>query len=303
MSNLQQYQKYRLEREPKATKFVKWLIWLIILFVIILIFKSCLFPGNKTNENANANVNATENINTNANSNENTNQNANTNTNTNSNANSNTNTSSSTSGFTLADCKAAFSQGQSNRKEIALTFDGGASTGSVQAVLDILKNNNIPATFFFTGEWVENNPNIIKNIDSLGFTIHNHSYSHPHIANITADALTEEINKTEKIIYDLIGKTTKPFFRPPYGEINDQILATVKKDGYCPILWTVDALDWETTQTADAAKERVLSKAKNGAIILMHVGDDLVPKFLLDTVNGLKDKGYTLVTLEQILSS
>ena len=262
-----------------------------------MIFKSCLFPGKNTNENVNVNVNANGNENTNANDNANVNQNANTNLN----ANSNTNISTSTSGFTLDDCKAAMSQGQ-NRKEIALTFDGGASTGSVQAVLDILKNNNIPATFFFTGEWVENNPDIIKNIDSLGFSIHNHSYSHPHITNISAEVLTEEINKTEKIISDLIGKTTKPFFRPPYGEINDQILATVKKDGYCPILWTVDALDWETTQTADGAKERVLSKAKNGAIILMHIGDDLVPKFLLDTVNGLKDKGYALVTLDQILA-
>jgi len=298
MSNLQQYQKYRLEKEPKATKFVKWLIWLIILFVIILIFKSCLFPEKKTNENVNVNVNANENINTNVNDNVGANQNANVDVNT----NSNTNASVSTSGFSLDNCKAAFSQGQ-NRKEIALTFDGGASTGSVQAVLDILKNNNIPATFFFTGKWVENNPDIIKNISSLGFSIHNHSYSHPHIADISVDALTEEINKTEKIISDLIGKTTKPFFRPPYGEINDQIFATVKKDGYCSILWTVDALDWETTQTAEGAKERVLSKAKNGAIILMHIGDDLVPKFLLDTVNGLKDKGYALVTLERILSS
>jgi peptidoglycan/xylan/chitin deacetylase (PgdA/CDA1 family) len=293
MSNLQQYQKYRLEREPKATKFVKWLIWLIILFVIILIFKSCLFPGKKTNENVNVN----ENINTNVNANANANQNANTNVNT----NSNTNASVSAAGFSLDNCKAAFSQGQ-NKKELALTFDGGASTGSVQAVLDTLKNNNIPATFFFTGKWVENNPEIIKNISSLGFPIYNHSYSHPHIANINADVLTDEIQKTEKIIYDLIGKTTKPFFRPPYGEINDQIFETVKKDGYCPVLWTVDALDWDSTQTAEGAKERVLSKAKNGAIILMHVGDDLVPKFLLDTINALKGQGYGFVSLTSLLS-
>lgn len=186
---------------------------------------------------------------------------------------------------------------------IALTFDAGSSTGSAADIADILVETHTPGSFFVTGKWIEKNRDIAQSLVKDGFALYNHSYSHPHPNAITDEELKAELEKTEELITSVGAADPKPYFRPPYGEYTDAVVATARRVGYCLVLWTVDALDWQAGATPSASKERVLSKAKNGAIVLLHVGDDIVPKFLPDLIAELRIKGFTMVTLADLMQA
>ena len=287
MSDLQKYQKYRLKRESSGSKIFKFVLWIILILFIIWLFKGC-FSGK--NEEANVNANGNQNANLNVNGNLNLN------------ANSNVNSSVAPSAsFDLKNCPSAFSRGQ-NRKQVTLTFNGAAKTDNLSAITNILKTSGVPGSFFLTGELMAENKSRAKTLSEQGFPVYNLSYSYPHVASLAADKLAEELKKTEAALNEIAGKSTKPFFRPPYGEINDEVFKTAKELGYCSILWTVDAFDWDTNQTAEGAKTRVLDNLKDGAIVVMQAGTKLVPEFLQDLINEIKNRGYSLVDLPTILT-
>jgi len=291
MSDLQKYQKYRLQRESSGSKIFKFILWLILILVLIWIFKGC-FGGGKEEGNINS---SNENLNVSSNLNENGNSNLNENTNV------NTSVLNSAKNFDLDNCTSVFSRGQ-NRKEVALTFNGASRINNLSQIIDILKSNNTPASFFLTGKVIEENANDINNLVSQGFPVYNLSYNYSHVANLSADELSEELEKTEKAAFEAADTTTKPFFRPPYGETGGEVFDTALAEGYCPVTWTVDAFDWDTDQTAEGAKSRVLDNLKEGSIIVMQVGTSLVPEFLQDLINEIKNRGYSIVDLPTLLS-
>jgi len=296
MANYQQYQKYRLQPESKGFKFGKMLVILVIIFVIYLIGKA-IFGGSGeiesilpaentstevvnevTNENANSNVNAEE--------------------------ESNTNTNIATAGsFDLENCTKVYSRGASDKKQVGLTFNvGTAKEGEIQKVLDTLTNTNTAADFFVRGDVAENNPDLINKISNADFPIYNLSYNHPHFTDLPESGITEQLSKAESAISQRTNKTTKPFFRPPYGEADEDVLAAVTAAGYCPVTWTIDAMDWSTAYTAEQSKERVLSNATNGAIVLMQAGNSTTAEILPSVISQLKEQGYNIVHLDTLLT-
>ena len=286
MADLQQYQKYRLKRESGGSRLLKFVLWIILILIIIWIFKGCFGKKETTNENANANVNSQGNVNGLLNLN----------------ANTNTNSSVAPStAFNLDNCPSAFSRGQ-NRKQVALTFNGAAKTDNLATIADILKTSGVSASFFFTGELISENKEAVKTLSDQGFPIYNLSYDYPHLLSLSAADLASQLKRTDEALIEATGKSSKPFFRPPYGEINDEVFTTVKNDGYCPVLWTIDAFDWDTTQTVDGAKAKVLDNLKEGTIVVMQAGTKLVPQILQDLINEIKNRGYSIVDLPTILT-
>lgn len=195
------------------------------------------------------------------------------------------------------------SLGNKERKEIALTFDAGSGSGSANKILNILEENNIKATFFLTGKWAEQNPELVKKISRAGHEIYNHTYSHPDLTKTTEEEIKSQFDKTENIIMNLTGRSTKPFFRPPYGARNKIVLDFICGEGYQSIFWTVDALDWKEGTTADVAKSRIFAKEQNGEIILMHVGDNLSAEILLEVIQKFNADGYKFVPLSKAVSN
>ena len=194
-------------------------------------------------------------------------------------------------------------KGQTTQKVIALTFDDGSDGKNTDKILKILKDNNVPATFFLTGSGAHAHPQFIKNIVHAGHEIGNHSYTHPHFTQLSAAQITSELQKTEAKIQSLTGKTTKPLFRPPYGEYDAKTLQAVGNAGYThSIMWTVDTLDWKGT-SASAITKRVMDKLTPGAIVLMHTGEGApgTPAALPGMIQQLKAKGYTFVTVGNML--
>jgi len=193
--------------------------------------------------------------------------------------------------------------GNTQSKKIALTFDGGASATQAPQILNILKENDVRSTFFVTGKWAQNNPETIKLIVGGGHTLGNHTYDHQELTKLTDDAIVEEFAMTESIIKSIVpAVTTKPYFRPPYGDRNSHVLTVAGNAGYQSIYWTIDALDWQETATAESVKQKIFNNVKNGAIILMHVGDDITPAVLDEVIKKLKGDGYQPVTIDELLS-
>ena len=189
-------------------------------------------------------------------------------------------------------------------KVVALTFDDGSDGTNIPVILSILSNYNVKATFFLTGKAVINHPTRIKSIVAKGHAIGNHSYSHPYFTKISTTSMKSQLTKTETLIKDLTGKTSKPYFRPPYGAYNTLVLQTVGSIGYTKtIKWNIDTIDWDG-RSAYRIYSKVLNNIVPGSIVLMHVGAGAkyTPTALPTMIKGLKAKGYRFVTIPQLLN-
>ena len=196
-------------------------------------------------------------------------------------------------------------QGSTSNKVVALTFDDGSDGYNIQSILNALSANNIKATFFLTGQGAENHPQAIKNIVSAGHDIGNHSYNHPDFTTVATTEMTNQLTRTETIITNLTGKSTKPFFRAPFGSYNSTVLQTVGNAGYTyTFQWTIDSLDW-TGNSATDIYNRVINNIVPGAIVLMHTGYGAngTTAALPNIINQLRAMGYSFVTLSQLMNT
>ncbi len=196
------------------------------------------------------------------------------------------------------------SKGNTTEKVVALTFDDGADGANISRILQTLSTDNVKATFFLTGSGAANHGQKIRNIASQGHQIGNHSYTHSYFTQISAAQMRNELQRTETLIQQLTGRTTKPYFRPPYGAYNSSVLQTVGDAGYTrTIMWTIDTIDWRG-DSATTIVNRVMSRITPGAIILMHTGAGAsgTPSALPTIITRLKSMGYRFVTISQMLN-
>lgn len=181
------------------------------------------------------------------------------------------------------------------KKLIAFTFDDGPSNITTPKLLDILRDKDVPATFFMLGNMARNNPEIVKRAKKEGHIIASHTMYHQNLIRISAGAVQEDINETNAVFQNLIGQVPN-LTRPPYGNINDNVR---KFTGTPLILWSVDTLDWKN-KNVDSILATTMSEIHDGAIILMHdiysTSIDAVP-VLIDT---LRKNGYEFVTIPEL---
>jgi len=193
-----------------------------------------------------------------------------------------------------------------SRAIVALTFDGGASDAAVTAILGTLDRYAVPATFFVTGQFARTYPEAVTAMAAAGHPVGNHSDTHPYFSTTTNEAIRRELAAAEAAIAPLTGQTTRPLFRFPYGDRTAADIDVVNAAGYIPFRWTVDTLGWKGTSggiTAETVCQRVLSTARAGQIVLMHVGANPTDGSTLDAdalpciIEGLRARGYGFVTL------
>jgi peptidoglycan/xylan/chitin deacetylase (PgdA/CDA1 family) len=192
-------------------------------------------------------------------------------------------------------------RGDTSKKQVIFTFDGGDGVQSAQKILEVLAKHHVRGTFFLTGKFVELHQELSRQIASEGHEIFNHTYDHPHLTAITNKEISLEMRKMENVLQQVVGTTSKPFFRPPYGDRDAKVLASVFHEGYQSVYWTVDALDWEesTGKTASEVKNIILSNLAPGNIYLMHIGDTITGTILDEVFTTIEEKGYKIVSLKQ----
>ena len=196
------------------------------------------------------------------------------------------------------------SKGNTQEKVIALTIDDGSDGANFGHILTVLDKHNVKATFFLTGTGAQHHPQHIKNVVAKGHGIGNHSYNHPDFTKISTTEMTSQLNRTETIIKNLTGKSTKPYFRAPYGSTNSTVLNTVGNAGYLFTLhWTIDTLDW-TGNSATTIYNRVMNNLVPGSIVLMHTGEGAsgTVTALDRIIPAAKSRGYRFVTIAQLLN-
>ena len=181
-------------------------------------------------------------------------------------------------------------------KKIALTFDDGPHPRYTEQLLDGLKERNVVATFFVTGENAQNYPNIIRREQEEGHLIGNHTYSHIQLTSGNRETFREELVKTNEILKNITGETVS-FVRPPYGSWDKGFEQELNM---FPVLWTIDPLDW-CSQSSTNVEKRILSKARENAIILLHDEYASSIEAALFIVDELQSQGYVFVTVEEIM--
>lgn len=202
-------------------------------------------------------------------------------------------------------------RGVRGKKQVALTFDAGGVATGLDDLLKNLTEANAAATFFATGQFAEKYKEETEKIHKAGYRIYNHSWSHPKFTSISDEEMRNELAKTDDAISAITGLPTKPYWRPPFGDRNQQVLRTTADAGYISIYWTHDSHDSVgEKKSAEFVANRVLNppNAKSdpdsyldGAIILMHVGEQGTADAIPEIVKGLRARGFTLVTVDEIL--
>ena len=196
------------------------------------------------------------------------------------------------------------------QKVVALTFDGGASDAGASSILATLASTGVRATFLPTGAFARRYPGRVTAFAAGGHPVGNHSDTHPDFTTLTAAQQIAQLSAAEAEIRPLTGRTTKPWFRFPYGASNQSAITTVNGQGYACIGWTVDTLGWKGTsggQSVQTVVDRVLDTARPGQIVLMHVGANPDDGSTLDAdalpmiISGLRALGYRFVTLDAAL--
>ncbi len=188
-----------------------------------------------------------------------------------------------------------------NDKLIALTFDDGPWPGYTAQILEILKKNNIKATFFVVGQVLQNYPDLGKRIVNEGHIIGNHTWHHwYHFFNKQAAAL--EIDRTSDLIYKTTGTKTT-LFRPPGGILHNGLAAYAQSKDYTVVMWSADSIDY-ALPSPPVLVNRVLKQATPGGIVLLHDGGG--PRkntvaALPTMISKLRKKGYRFVTIPELL--
>lgn len=189
------------------------------------------------------------------------------------------------------------------QKVIVFTFDGGAGIQSLDRILTILENHNVKGTFFVTGKWADQQSTSLKKISNAGHEIFNHTYSHPNLTTLSDSQIREELSLAESKISAVTGRTTKPFYRPPYGARDSRVREVAANAGYQTVYWTVDALDWKESEgiTEQEVKNRILNNVTPGTIYLMHIGDNITGNILDEVFVEIESRGYQIKSLSEVL--
>ena len=193
-------------------------------------------------------------------------------------------------------------------KRVALTFDACSTfeTGAYnKPVIDALVANQIPATLFVGGHWAESHRETLQQLAAMPqFEIANHSYSHPHMTQLSAARQRQELLWTQYLIYSAIG-TVPRYFRPPYGEIDDLLIRDVANMGLYTVEFDLPAGDADM-QVSDARLiEWILRKASGGSIVVMHMNrpGSKTAEVLPEVARQLRARGYVLSTVSELLAA
>ncbi|MBQ7328201.1 MAG: polysaccharide deacetylase family protein [Clostridia bacterium] len=187
------------------------------------------------------------------------------------------------------------------QKQVAISFDAAWGADKTQGILDILKEFEVGATFFLVGFWVDDYQDMTKLISDEGFEIGTHSNTHPDMVKLSKQTMKSELETSIQKIEKATGQKVE-LFRAPFGSYNNNLLEVAQELSLKTIQWDVDSLDWKGLSAKEICG-RVMSRVKNGSIILMHNNSDNILDALRLTLNRLKVAGYKVTAISDLIYS
>ncbi len=190
---------------------------------------------------------------------------------------------------------------ETEKPQVSISFDAAWGADDTDTLLEILAANDVKTTFFLCGYWVEDYPEEVKKIAKAGHDLGNHSSTHPHMNQLSAEQIAKELADCHKAVADLTGIEME-LFRPPFGEYNNTVIETSFANSYYPVQWDVDSLDWKELGPEHEINQVLNHKnLGNGSIILFHNDAKYTPQVLGTIIKGLKEKGYEIVPISELI--
>ncbi len=184
-------------------------------------------------------------------------------------------------------------------KQVAISFDAAWGADKTQEIIDVLDEYNASATFFLVGFWVDKYPEMVKAIDEAGLEIGTHSNTHPDMAKLSKESIKSELETSMSKITAITNKKVE-VFRPPFGSYNNTLLSVCDELGIIAVQWDVDSLDWKGLSASEVTS-RVVKRAGNGSIILMHNNADNVVESARKTLDYLTKNGYKVTSVGDLI--
>lgn len=197
----------------------------------------------------------------------------------------------------------AYYADNTSEKKIYLTFDAGYENGNTPLILDALKNHEAPATFFVVGNFISDNPELIKRIVSEGHTVGNHTMTHPDMSGISSkEAFQKQLGGVEELYESVTGEQMTKFYRPPQGIYSTANLTMANEMGYSTFFWSLAYVDWIQDQqpSKEEAFQKLLGRIHPGAIVLLHNTSSTNGQILDELLTKWEEMGYHFHSLKEL---
>ena len=197
----------------------------------------------------------------------------------------------------------ALYRADTQEKILYLTFDAGFENGNTAAILDALKQHNVPATFFLVGNYLETQPELVCRMVEEGHTVGNHTYSHPDMSAIAdAESFRQELEKNEALYREVTGQEMPKLYRPPQGKFCESNLRMAQQLGYRTVFWSLAYVDWyqDEQPTPEQAFEKLVPRVHPGAVVLLHSTSSTNAAILDELLTRWEELGYSFGRLEEI---
>lgn len=195
--------------------------------------------------------------------------------------------------------------GSDKEKVLYLTFDAGYENGCTAQILDVLKAHRVPAAFFLVGNYLEQNPELVRRMAAEGHIVGNHTWSHCDMAQISEKAAFQlELQKVSDKYREITGQDMEKYYRPPQGTYNENNLAMAQELGYRTVFWSLAYVDWnnDSQPTPEQAFAKLLPRTHNGAVVLLHSTSTTNAAILDELLTQWEAQGYRFATLEELFA-
>lgn len=193
--------------------------------------------------------------------------------------------------------------GDTEEKVLYLTFDAGYENGCTERILDALKKHNVPATFFLVGNYLEQNPELVKRMRSEGHIVANHTYHHYDMSKLgDLESFRRELEDLEALYTQVTGEAMPKYYRPPQGIYSEENLKMAKELGYKTVFWSLAYVDWMNDQqpTSEYAFSKLIPRIHNGAVVLLHSTSETNANILDELLARWEELGYRFASIEEL---
>lgn len=201
----------------------------------------------------------------------------------------------------LAENNAVY-MGKTGENKIYLTFDEGYENGYTSVILDTLKEKNVKAAFFITGDYLNRSEELVKRMVEDGHIVGNHTIGHKNLPKMTSEEeIKEEINALSEKFYEKCGEEMI-YFRPPEGEYSGKVLKVADSMGLRTVFWSFAYKDWiaDNVKGKDYALSQMMPYLHDGEIVLLHAVSPDNAHALPEFIDKAREQGYEFSTLDNI---
>lgn len=201
---------------------------------------------------------------------------------------------------TILDNYKGISIGNKDQKIVYLTFDQGYEAGYTPKILDALKENNVKATFFITGHYLNSETELVKRMINEGHIVGNHTVDHNSMPEISDEKIKKELLDLHAAVFEKTGYEMK-YMRPPKGEFSERTLRLTNDLEYITVMWSLayDDFDENKQKGDDYAKKKILDNIHPGAVILLHSTSKDNANVLDYCIKEIKNMGYEFKNLDE----